>query len=180
MNRRFWLAPAIALMWAPQRVTAQLETQLDDTMAQALAPFLVSWIEAARDAAKAAGVEPIPPPIRAALAGYVPDEVLARVRWRVGDADFALPPGAIRLAHVFAVTLDDVVIFQEQSTALEDPKLWAHELKHVMQYADWGIDEFARRVLKDYSAVENEAAEFRWQFMKQAGLIPPPAAPQVE
>lgn len=174
MNRWLWMALAVvAVMSAPQRLAAQLETQLDDTMAQVLAPLLVSWIEAARDAAKSAGVEPIPPPIRGALAGYVPDEVLARVRWRVGDADFALPPGAIRFAHVFALTLDDVVIFQERSTALEDPKLWAHELKHVMQYADWGIDEFARRVLMDYSAVETEAAEFRWEFMKQAGLIPP-------
>jgi hypothetical protein len=176
--RPFWLALAVtAVTAAPDSAAAQLETQLDETMAEALVPLLVTWIEAARDGAKAAGVEPIPQPIRAALAGYVPDEVLARVRWRVGDADFALPPGAIRLADVFAVTLDDVVIFKERSAALGDPKLWAHELKHVMQYAEWGIEEFARRVLLDYSAVEDEALEFRWQFMKQAGLTPPPAAP---
>jgi hypothetical protein len=76
-----------------------------------------------------------------------------------------------------AVTLDDVIVFQERSAALEDPKLWAHELKHVMQFAEWGVDGFALRYLNDYEAVEHEAAEFRWQFMKERGLIPEPAAP---
>jgi hypothetical protein len=34
------------------------------------------------------------------------------------------------------------------------------------------------RYLQDYEAVESEAAEFRWQFMKRAGLIPPVPQPR--
>ena len=47
---------------------------------EALAPLLATWIVSERDAAKAQGVEPIPPAIRAALEGYVPKRVLDRVR----------------------------------------------------------------------------------------------------
>ena len=141
-------------------------------LVESLAPLLAGWIGAARDAAKVQGVEPIPAAIRAALTGYVPAKTLDRVRWRQGGSDLSLPQNVIRFGHVPAMTLDDVIVFQERRTALEDPKLWAHELKHVMQFEEWGVDEFALRYLRDYKAVERDAAEFRWQFMKQAGLIP--------
>ena len=144
---------------------------------ESLAPLLAAWITASRDATKAQGVESIPAPIRAALAGYVPGHVLDRVRWLETGDDLSLPQNVIRFGHVPAMTLDDVVVFQERRAALEDPKLWAHELKHVMQFEEWGIDGFARRYLADYEAVESEAAEFRWQFMKQAGLIPEVPSP---
>ena len=139
---------------------------------EALAPLLASWIAAERDAAKEQGVEPIPAAIRAALDGYVPERVLDRVRWREGASELSMPQNVIRFGHATAVTLDDVIVFQESSTALEDPKFWAHELKHVMQFEEWGLQGFATRYLSNYNAVENEATEFRWQFMKQAGLIP--------
>jgi hypothetical protein len=139
---------------------------------ESLAPLLASWITTARDAAKAQGVEPIPGPIRVALAGYVAEPVLDRVRWRVGGSDLSLPQNVIRFGDVPAMTLDDVIVFRERTAALEDPKLWAHELMHVMQFAEWGVAGFATRYLSDYEAVESEAAEFRWQFMKEAGLIP--------
>jgi Domain of unknown function (DUF4157) len=156
---------------------AQTVPPLSPAVVESLAPLLGRWIASSRDAAKAQGVEPIPTSIRAALAGYVPDAVLDRVRWRVGASELSMPQNVIRFGHVPAVTLDDVVIFQDRKAALEDPKLWAHELKHVMQFAEWGIDDFARRYLSDYWAVENEAWEFRWEFMKQAGLIPEVPAP---
>jgi hypothetical protein len=145
---------------------------LSPLLVESLAPLLAGWIAAARDAAKAQGVEPIPAPIRAALTGYVPAQTLERVRWRHGGSELSLPQNAIRFGHVPAMTLDDVIVFQNHRTALEDPKLWAHELKHVMQFAEWGVDGFAVRYLMDYEAVEHDAAEFRWQFMQQAGLIP--------
>jgi hypothetical protein len=88
-----------------------------------------------------------------------------------------MPQNVIRLTDVPAITLDDVVVFKDRRAALEDPKLWAHELKHVMQYAEWGIDGFAARYLSDYWAVENEAWEFRWEFMKRAGLVPEVPSP---
>ena len=123
-------------------------------------------------------MEPIPSGIRAALEGHVPDEVLDRVRWREGGTQLSLPQNVIRFGDAYAMTLDDVIVFSDRSAALEDPKLWAHELKHVMQFAEWGVAGFTVRYLSDYDAVEAEAWEFRWEFMKQAGLIPevPPPA----
>jgi hypothetical protein len=168
---------AAAAVAAGQNDAQRAPVQLSPLVIESLAPVLAGWIAAERDAAKAQGVERIPAAIRAALAGYVPDAVLDRVRWRVGSTELSMPQNVIRLRDVPALTLDDVVVFQERSAALEDVKLWAHELKHVMQFAEWGVEGFAARYLRDYEAVESEAAEFRWQFMKQAGLIPEPLPP---
>ena len=145
--------------------------------AQSLAPLLASWLAAERDAALAKGVQPIPASIRSALAGYVPEPILDRVRWREGASELSLPQNVIRFGEVPAVTLVDVIVFQERRAALEDATLWAHELKHVMQFAEWGVDGFSARYLTDYEAVEAEAWEFRWQFMKQAGLVPEVRSP---
>lgn len=90
-----------------------------------------------------------------------------------------MPQNVIRFGHAQAVTLDDVIVFQNRDEALEDPKLWAHELKHVMQFEEWGVQGFATRYLSDYNAVENEAWEYRWQFMKYAGLIPKVPSPEL-
>src|SRR5688572_24858038 len=161
-------AAAVLAQGPPPRAPAPL----NPFGVEALAPLLASWIASERDAATAQGVEPIPPAIRAVLEGYVPDSVLDRVRWREGASELSMPQNVIRFGHASAVTLDDVIVFQEGSPALEDPRFWAHELKHVMQFEEWGVEGFATRYLNDYQAVENEAQEFRWQFMKQAGLIP--------
>jgi hypothetical protein len=147
---------------------------LSPFVVESLAPFLAGWIVAARDAAKAEGVEPIPARIRAALTGYVPEQTLEAVRWRQG---VSLPQNLIRFGDVQAMTLDHVIVFEDRRAALEDPKLWAHELKHVMQFAEWGVDGFATRYLRDYEAVEHDALEFRWQFMKAAGLVPEVPSP---
>jgi hypothetical protein len=141
-------------------------------VAEVLAPLLASWIASERDAAKAQGVEPIPDAIRAALEGYVPRAVLDRVRWREGASELSMPQNVIRFGDVPAVTLVDVIVFRERRVALEDATIWAHELKHVMQFAEWGIDDFATRYVRDAGAVEQEAWDYRWEFMKQAGLIP--------
>ena len=155
----------------------QAQDVLSPMVAETLAPLLASWIASSRDAVLAEGADPIPPPIRAALAGYVPEPILERVRWRVGASEMSLPQTIIRFGDAYAVTLDYVIVFQDQREALEDPKLWAHELKHVMQFAEWGIDGFATRYLTEHDAIEAEAWDFRWQFMKDAGLIPEVATP---
>lgn len=161
-------AAALATAQEPERRAPAL----NPLVVESLAPLLAGFIASARDAAKAQGVEAIPAPIGVALTGYVPEEILARVRWREGSTELSMPQNVIRFGHVPAVTLDDVIVFQDRRAALEDPKLWAHELKHVMQFAEWGVGGFATRYLRDYEAVESEAAEFRWQFMKRAGLVP--------
>jgi hypothetical protein len=172
----------LAALGATMLVTAQPPVERPPSMSplvvESLTPLLATWIGAARDASKTQGVEPIPANIRVALEGYVPRQTLDRVRWRVGGSELSLPQNVIRFGHVPAMTVDDVIVFQDRNAALEDPKLWAHELKHVMQFGEWGVAGFARRYLQDYEAVEREAAEFRWQFMKLSDLVPKVVAPR--
>jgi hypothetical protein len=149
---------------------------MNPALIQALTPILADWIARSRDAALQQGVAEIPEAIRGSLAGYVPDETLRRVRWRTGGAgEMSLQQNVFAFGDVPAVTLDFVVVFADEKAALEDPKLWAHELKHVMQFSEWGIGGFATRYLRDYEGVEKEAADYRWEFMKLRGLTPPPA-----
>jgi hypothetical protein len=138
-----------------------------------LAPAFRQWIAIERDAALERGVEPIPLEVREVLAGYVAEEILDAARWRVDDTELSLYPAFFRFGAAPAVTLDYVVIFASAEHAA-DPSLWAHELYHVGQYQEWGIDGFAERYLADYEAVEHDAAEFRWQWMKATGRVPPP------
>ncbi len=55
------------------------------------------------------------------------------------------------------MTLIDVIVFRHASDAQDNVALWAHELKHVEQYLDWGVAEFARRYTLDHRAVEQPA-----------------------
>jgi len=64
-------------------------------------------------------------------------------------------------------------VFATREAALT-PALWAHEIVHVEQYRDWGVAGFVARYLDDYEAVEHDAAEFRWQWMKATGRVPAP------
>jgi uncharacterized protein DUF4157 len=144
----------------------------------AMAPLLARWIEGSRDAALEQGVEKIPKSIRASLEGYVPDATLDRARWRTrGGGDLSLQESAFLLKDAQAITLDYVIVFANEDEARNDPKLWAHELRHVMQFEDWGIEGFATRYLADSAAVEDVASEYRWQFMKLRGLVPAPSVP---
>ena len=53
--------------------------------------------------------------------------------------------------------------------------LWAHELAHVMQYADWGVDGFVERYLADASAVEHAANDLAWEWLQAStGGAPAP------
>jgi hypothetical protein len=158
-------------------LTATAASQPSETQALVeawSAPVLELWIASSRDAALARGVEKIPSDIRAAVNGFVADDILDRVRWRVDDSVLSVQQSLFRLGYTPAVTLDYVIIFATAADALTDPALWAHELFHVRQYRDWGVDGFAARYIEDYAAVEHDAAEFRWQWMKATGRVPAP------
>ena len=146
-------------------VSAELAA-LEPAVRKTLAPMLSHWIAESRDAAMREGVHPVPRAIRAALAGYVPDEVLDRARWRVdGGGVLSLQQTLFRSGYVPAVTLEHVIVFDRERDAREDAALWAHELKHVMQYAEWGLEGFASRYLEDYAAIEAEASDYRRRWL---------------
>lgn len=142
--------------------------QLDPMFVRAATPVVAALIADSRDAALADGVEPIPPAIRAELAGYVPAAVLDEVRWCADcGGELSLQRAAFMLDATPAITLDHVIVFVDRDDALTDPALWVHELRHVMQFREWGVSGFAQRYLDDYEAVERDAADYRWEWVQR-------------
>jgi Domain of unknown function (DUF4157) len=135
-----------------------------ELLANASAPALEGWFVASRDSAANGGVMSIPPQIRQALEGFYDDDILNRVRYKVGDnGAFNLASVSISYGDAGAVTLIDIVVFANQAGA-NNPVLWAHELKHVQQFRDWGVRDFAIRYLRSWNGVENEAYAAEGQF----------------
>jgi len=147
------------------------ESALVPAARNALAPVLADLIARSRDDAIARGVDEMPPQIRAAFDSFIPAPILAQVRWRI-DGDTGITGALVfQAGAVRAVTLDNVILFANDEEAA-NVKLWAHELYHVMQYRQWGIDGFAERFVDDRSTLEHDAREFRWSWMKATGRVP--------
>ncbi|MCI1041041.1 DUF4157 domain-containing protein [Pseudomonas putida] len=112
----------------------------------------------ARDEATASGVEPIPLHIRAQLEPWYDFAVLDAARFRVGDEQQMSAANALlQNPDVNAVTLIDTIIFRRAGDAEDNVALWAHELKHVQQYQELGVEEFARRYTRNYDDLEGPA-----------------------
>jgi len=170
-----FLLAAQPLVADPTEPATADESNIGAALKTAASSLLASWIIASRDAALEQGVAEIPASIRASLEGYVPDATLSHARWRAGGTWDLLAQSAFAFKDAQAMTVDYVIVFASEHDALNDPKLWAHELRHVMQFEKWGIAGFAARYVNDNVAVESEATEYRWEFMKQRGLVPPPS-----
>lgn len=126
-----------------------------DSVGRMAASGLEAWLLQARSTAAAAGVQPIPLHIRARLEAYFDLQVLESVRYRVGNAaELDAANAMLHNPDVEAVTLVDIIVFRSAAAAEDDIALWAHELKHVEQYQQWGVAEFARRYTRDYQSVE--------------------------
>jgi hypothetical protein len=169
--RRFLLLAGLA--WVlPARAQPVIPSGLLDYAASALAAL----IDGARQQAIADGVRPIPPTVYRALLGYFPAALLQKCRFAVGDSHaLTLPALAFSYGDATAITLGDVVLFQNGHVAETDLKVWAHELTHVMQYQRWGIQGFAERYVRDSSAVEQEAIDNANRFaawLPRRGLAP--------
>ena len=131
-----------------------------ELQAQAGAPVLKNWIIESRNNTLRAGVNPIPPEIRARLTGFFPERLLDKVRYRSGVGHFlSLQNSAFKIEGKRAITLDYVIVFENDNTAKNDDALWAHELAHVDQYERWGIHDFSVRYLRSWNSVENEAED---------------------
>ncbi len=147
------------------------EESPDPVYLQVGIPLLRDWIVQSRNEAIASGVRTIPSAVRSALSEFVPGEILDRVRWRVGGGgQLSLQQNSFYFADTSAVTLDYVIVFREQTDPLDNLELWVHELWHVIQFTEWGIEEFAARYLRDYEEIESDAARYRWQWVFREGV----------
>ncbi|TFB35007.1 DUF4157 domain-containing protein [Pseudomonas sp. F01002] len=129
-----------------------------DGIYQIAAPALALWLTQARAEAASAGIQPIPPHIREQLLRWYDPSVLDAARYKVSDnGQFSAATAMLQNPDVGAVTLIDIILFRDAQTAEQDVALWAHELKHVQQYQEWGVEGFAQRYTQDFNAVEAPA-----------------------
>ena len=138
-----------------------------DNMNNMAASGLHNWLVQSRNTAAAGDIQPIPLNIRAQLEPYYDLQVLEAARYKVGD-DVELNAAHTMLQNpdVQAVTLIDIIVFRNADDALNNVALWAHELKHVQQYLQWGAREFAARYTRDYNAVEAPAYAIQTQVTR--------------
>ena len=159
----------------PGQVTQGIANALNELQASMLTgPTLERAIIESRNTA-INGSMPIPPGVRRAMTGYISEDALNRARFKIGDNGF------INLAHLIeqggqasAVTLIDVIVFRGPSET-NDLAIWAHELTHVSQYADWGVHSFSVQYARNWHSVEDPAYAkgdgfYAWYNQNQANM----------
>ncbi|MCP1768648.1 eCIS core domain-containing protein [Bradyrhizobium japonicum] len=123
-------------------------------------PQLAEWFQRSRDSAYPSS-QPIPPDIRQFLQQWYSPAILNLARFKVGDGGAINLAGTLLRAHAAdAVVLIDVIVFANQQAA-QDWALWAHEVKHVEQFAQMGVDNFANAYISNYTAIENPAEQMQ-------------------
>ena len=106
--------------------------------------------------------------IREQLLRWYPPSVLDAALYKVGDnGEFSAAGAMMQNPDIGAVTLIDIIVFRTAESAENDIALWAHELKHVQQYQEWGVDGFAQRYTQDFNAVEAPA----YQIQTEVGRV---------
>ncbi|MNS23048.1 hypothetical protein D3C72_548540 [compost metagenome] len=141
--------------------------EIFENMNQMAASGLQNWIVQSRNTAATDDLRTIPLNIRAQLEPYYDIQVLDSARYKVGDdAELNAAHTMLQNPDVSAVTLMDIIVFRSPDDALNNVALWAHELKHVQQYLQWGVREFATRYTRDYTTVEAPAYEIQTQVAR--------------
>lgn len=105
------------------------------------------------------GARPMPQSVRQQLTPYFPASILNKALWNTFDGNrITLDTQLMRACWdtIGAITLDNVVVFKQAASA-DDPVLWAHELTHVMQYDNMGVETFAFTYTYDWNSLEEPA-----------------------
>lgn len=135
-------------------------------------PALEQWIIQSRnDALK--GAAPMPNQIKTAMADWYTPAQMTNVFYKIGDGGaLNLGSASTKYGEVSAITLIDVIIFRNADAA-DNYATWAHELKHITQYQDWGVHSFAVQYMRSWNGVENPAyeVEHRYNAAQKAGQI---------
>jgi hypothetical protein len=112
-----------------------------------------------------AGSKPLPMHVRSGMGAFFEDRLLDKVRYKIGESNVTNAANwLITYGNAIAVTLIDLIVFKNESDA-EDLTLWAHELRHVKQFADWNTGEFAYNYILGYQTVEDEALKAQQTYL---------------
>ena len=106
---------------------------------------------------------PIPSDLRQMLSPYFPPEILDTVRWTTqAESGVNLASSAERAnGQIAAMTVNRVIVFRGPTEA-QDYGYWAHELVHVSQYRNMGIEGFAAMYV-GWGAQRIEDDAYAWQ-----------------
>ena len=108
------------------------------------------------------GAQSIPPAIRQVLTPYFPSHILDKVRWNVYNPNRISIDSAVIgwFQNEGAITLDGIVVFSSSTEAQTNWGLWAHELTHVMQYDNMGVESFANVYSVNWNSLESQARDW--------------------
>ena len=150
---------------------------LTESVVESTAPLIKNLILASRNDALNAGAGPLPPEIIWEFNGFFRQDVLSAY-WRVGRGnELSLQANSFRFGDRTAIALDTVLVFRSWQDA-NSLWLWAHELAHIEQYRAWGVDDFTKRYVRNFEAIEaaanRRADEFMaWRARRVAQAAPP-------
>jgi len=141
----------------PQMIQ-NLPKDVGQAMLNPAAPALATAIRFSRGQALNRGTQGIPTEIRQALTPYFPPGILDKVRWTTADG--VSIDGALKnwFNQEGAVTLDDVIVFSSAGLT-SNVELWAHELTHVLQYSQLGVETFAFQYSVAFDGMEGQARQ---------------------
>lgn len=147
-----------------EAITGAGRQVVTEATVESVAPTLKNLIIYSRQDALNAGAGPLPPEVIREFDGFYGRDVLSAF-WRIGQGnDLSLQANSFRFGDRAAIALDTVLVFRSGGDA-NSLWLWAHELAHIEQYRRWGIDNFAKRYVRNYEAVEAEANRRADEFM---------------
>ena len=109
--------------------------------------------------------KPVPREVINALTPFYPEELFENVRYSVGDiSPSGLAGFAIRNGNAAAVTLVDTIVFKDEDY-VKNLALWSHEMRHIQQYKEWGVQGFASRYAFGWQTVEDDAEAKAKEFV---------------
>lgn len=146
----------------PDRIPMMLQNLPKDAAVFLLNPFagnaLAFAIRQAKESARKVCV-PIPAKVQQTLSSFFPSDLFGGVCWAVVGNGATLDSYAIHDAGMAAITLEDVVVFDNYDDG-QDAVLWSHELTHVQQYRSLGVEGFAALYSVAWDALEQQARDF--------------------
>ena len=150
-----------------RRSETQIRSSTDLVARQVGGAALAQTIRLSRSQAFMETTFPVPQAVRLDLEPYFPTINFDRVRWKPASGSLSLGTALTQwYLTEGAVTLEDLIIFTAADTS-DNRALWAHELTHVVQYQELGLDGFARTYVLDSAKLEMQARQNAFAVMTE-------------
>lgn len=122
------------------------------------ASVLAAAMQQSRENALAEGVRPVPRKLERHLRPVFGAELLSEVRWNIVSDRWSLDTLIAQTRPQFdAVTLGDVIVFADEASS-RNLQVWIHELLHVQQMREAGLEGFAQEYVSEWSLIEERTA----------------------